>query len=331
MKLSSRTCTLARSLSLSLAVAAAVAVAASPALGDNASVGTSAYQFLKIGVGARQMGMGGATAAVGGDAQAIFWNPAGLATVQRPECATNYLSYFSGVNSGGAAFAQPVGKMSTVGFGLQFLRIGGIPTTTVENQTGEGLDEFAVNNLALSIGYAGEVRRRLFVGASGSYIYEGVTAFSGFSSSAGTINAGCMYKTGFHGTTFGVALRNLGGQFSFYSIEKEDLPLTFAAGVSMRPVLEGLLVAIDVEKPRDNDAGLLVGAEYQPVRDFFVRTGYRAVDARIGDDATSNGDLAGWSFGVGVAGTRRYKIDYAYTSFADLGDAHRFSFAFLVR
>jgi len=304
---------------------------AAAASGDNSSVGTSAYQFLKIGVGARQMGMGGATAAIGGDAQSIFWNPAGLSMVQRPECATNYLSYFSGVNSGGAAFAQPVGKMSTVGFGLQFLRIGGIPTTTVENQTGEGLDEFAVNNLALSMGYAGEVRRRLFVGVSGSYIYEGVTAFSGFSSSAGTINAGCMYKTSFHATTFGAAVRNLGEQFSFYSLEKEDLPLTFVGGVAMRPVSEDLLVAIDVEKPRDNDAGLLVGAEYQPVRDFFVRTGYRAIDARIGDDATSNGDLAGWSFGVGVAGTRRYKLDYAYTSFADLGDAHRFSFAFLIR
>ncbi len=311
--------------------ALAIVFIATAAFADNSSVGTSAYQFLKIGVGARQMAMGGATAAAGGDAQSIFWNPAGLSMVQRPECATNYLSYFSGVSSGGAAFAQPVGKMSTVGFGLQFLRIGGIPTTTLENQTGEGLDEFAVNNLALSMGYAGEVRRRLFVGASASYIYEGVTAFSGFSSAAGTINAGFMYKTSFHSTTVGGAVRNFGGQFSFYSLQKEDLPLTFVAGIATRPVSDDLLVAIDVEKPRDNDAGILVGVEYQPVRDFFVRTGYRTIDSRIGDDATSNGDLAGWSFGVGVAGTRRYKLDYAYTSFADLGDAHRFSFAFFIR
>ncbi|MFN0151503.1 MAG: PorV/PorQ family protein [bacterium] len=320
-----------RRLAARIALALTVVCFAAVASADNSSVGTSAYQFLKIGVGARQMGMGGANVAVGGDAQSIFWNPAGLSMVQRPECATNYLSYFSGVNSGGAAFAQPVGKMSTVGFGLQFLRIGGIPTTTLENQTGEGLDEFAVNNLALSMGYAGQVRRRLFVGASASYIYEGVSAFSGFSSSAGTINAGFLYRTSFHSIAFGGAVRNLGGQFSFYSLEKEDLPLTFVAGIALRPLSDDLLVAIDVEKPRDNDPGALVGVEYQPVRDFFVRTGYRAIDSRIGDDATSNGDLAGWSFGVGVAGTRRYKIDYAYTSFADLGDAHRFSFAYVLR
>jgi hypothetical protein len=101
-------------------------------------------------------------------------------------------------------------------------------------------------------------------------------------------------------------------------------------GVSARPFTRRLLVAVDVEKPRDNDVGVNSGAEYQVVRDFFVRTGYRTLDARIGDDA-ANGDLAGLTFGIGIAGDRRYKVDYAFTSLADLGDVHRITLALTFR
>lgn len=44
-------------------------------------VGTSAMTFLKIPVGARAEGMGGAYVAVANDAFAAFWNPAGIAQV----------------------------------------------------------------------------------------------------------------------------------------------------------------------------------------------------------------------------------------------------------
>ena len=45
--------------------------------------GISAFQFLKIGVGARGVAMGESFVAVANDASALYWNPAGL--VQLPE------------------------------------------------------------------------------------------------------------------------------------------------------------------------------------------------------------------------------------------------------
>ena len=40
--------------------------------------GTAGFQFLKLGVGARPVAMGSAYTAVADDANALFWNPAGL-------------------------------------------------------------------------------------------------------------------------------------------------------------------------------------------------------------------------------------------------------------
>lgn len=301
------------------------------AAAESDAIGTSVFQFLKIGVGARPMGMGGAFTAVADDANAIHWNAAGLAVLQLPEGTTNYLSYFADVNSGGAAFAQPVSRRSTVGFAAQFQRVGGIQTTTNANPTGEGLEQFALNDLAFSIAYATRVADRIYGGANFSYIYEGVTALNGYSSTAGTIDLGLLYRSGVRHTNLAVALRHLGGQLSFYRFEQEDLPLTLVVGVAGRPFMSSLVLALDLEKSRDNDAGVNVGGEYEVVRDFFVRLGHRSIDARVGDAGTSNTDLAGWTFGVGVSGRRRYKIDYAYSSFSDLGDAHRFSLAYIFR
>ena len=42
--------------------------------------GTTAAQFLKIGVGPRAVGMGSAFAATADDITSIYWNPAGLAS-----------------------------------------------------------------------------------------------------------------------------------------------------------------------------------------------------------------------------------------------------------
>ena len=53
-------------------------------------VGTSGGNFLKIGIGARAVGMGEAFVAVANDPSAIYWNSAGVASLIRSELAVSH-------------------------------------------------------------------------------------------------------------------------------------------------------------------------------------------------------------------------------------------------
>ena len=44
--------------------------------------GTTAGQFLKLGVGSRAMALGGAFTAIANDASALYWNPSGLSRIK---------------------------------------------------------------------------------------------------------------------------------------------------------------------------------------------------------------------------------------------------------
>ena len=50
---------------------------------DFSKVGTVGAQFLKIGVGAKYVGMGEASVACVNDAYAMYWNPASLAQLSQ--------------------------------------------------------------------------------------------------------------------------------------------------------------------------------------------------------------------------------------------------------
>jgi len=68
------------------------------------------------------------------------------------------------------------------------------------------------------------------------------------------------------------------------------------------------------------------GVEWEAVRDFFLRGGYRSRFSDLRDRSDDPG-IAGMTFGLGFRKVRAYAIDYAYASLADLGGTHRFSFS----
>src|SRR5512138_2608050 len=76
--------------------------------------GTASAQFLKIGIGARAVGLGEAYGAVADDSYALYWNPAGLGQLKLKSLDLTYSIWLQRINLNYLAFAYPFSK-GTIG------------------------------------------------------------------------------------------------------------------------------------------------------------------------------------------------------------------------
>jgi tetratricopeptide (TPR) repeat protein len=87
-----------------------------------------------VGVGARVSGLGHAYTAVADDVYSVYYNPAGLATLDRPELGTTYSKLLTGLSDGSQpsnsflAYAHPIegGRKGTFGAGWNYFTVGGL-------------------------------------------------------------------------------------------------------------------------------------------------------------------------------------------------------------
>ncbi|MHB2026962.1 MAG: type IX secretion system membrane protein PorP/SprF [Elusimicrobiota bacterium] len=113
---------------LLILIAAAALAATSPA--------RAAYDDL--GVSARVMGLGNAFTAVADDAYSVYYNPAGLAQLPRPEFGTSYAKLYPGLSDNSnlqntfLVYAQPIdgGKQGGIGVGLDYFSLDSLYTET---------------------------------------------------------------------------------------------------------------------------------------------------------------------------------------------------------
>jgi len=115
-----------------LALLALVVLAAAPAWGAaDGRKGTSGATELLIPVGARGTALSGTAAGDATGLEAIFWNPAGLATVEGTEVMFTHTSYIADMKVNYAAAATRVGSIGVLMDGFGFT---GIPTPPECNQ-----------------------------------------------------------------------------------------------------------------------------------------------------------------------------------------------------
>jgi hypothetical protein len=308
--------------------------------------GTTAAEFLKIGVGPRATGMGSAFVAVSDDASAMYWNPAGIAGLDKHEIMISHSRWIGDLDFNYVGAVFHFDKIGNVGFSLTMLSVPEMVVRTEIFQDGTG-ETFDAADLSAAITYAGMVGKRFSVGGTVKFIQQRIWHTK---AQAFAIDLGTKYQTDFFGgLVIGATISNFGTDLQMsgrdlrtfvdpdptssgnndqvpvnFETDKWNLPLNFQFGIAFRPIntrMNTVLIAIDALHPSSNYESLNVGMEYGFQERVFLRAGYESLfldDVEVGingglgvNQVLFNGVLA--------------KFSYGYKSAGRLGDIHTVS------
>lgn len=295
-----------------LAVAAGVAGAA--------EAGSSAAAFLKIGVGARAVGMGEAAAAVAAGPEALYWNPAGLAAYERGAVSFTHNEWLEDVRYEYLGLSYPLLNVGTFAFTAGRVSMGEIEG---RNEQGDPTGTFNASDMALSLGYARRLLKILTVGVGAEYVTEKIEAESA-ATFAGT--AGAIVDTPLAGLAAGVSASNVGGELKFIE-EGDPLPMVVRGGLAYLLPFGGeanrLTVAADAVKFNDSDdVKVNGGVEYWFMGTVAARAGYKA-------NYDEDGVTGGLGFKYAASERLGLAADYAYADMGVFGATHRISLGML--
>ncbi len=309
--------------------AALVALVATAPVGAQQGAGVTGASVLQLPAGSRAPSFSGAYAGATGDADVLFYNPAGLSSFHAG-AALAYSPLVDGMSFGSAAGSFHIGALA-LGAGISYLDGG-----TVDEQTPDPLfggqrgqltgQQVSASESAARIAAALPLMRgRLRVGAAAGFVS---TALAGTTSGAPLFDLGAQAGI-VPGLTAGAAVRNLGGSLGSDSTAaplpaEARLGLTFARAL---PTGLGLALSADfVSQLKEHTSGVVGGIEAGLMPSASRRFG--AV-ARVGYSGNQGSDgLAPLQLGGGLT-LGAFALDYTFQDLKYFGAEHRLGLRWL--
>lgn len=307
--------------------------------------GSSAGQFLKIGVGARAEGMGSAFVAVSNDASAIYWNPAVISRLENNSALFSHTYWLAETSHNFAGIIVKLMNGHSLALNYTSLTMDDMQVTNEFYQEGTG-EYFSVSDMALGISYAFNLTNDFSVGFTAKYILQNIWHMN---ASAFALDVGIFYLTPVEGLSLGMSITNVGSKikyegednFIYYSfdpfkhgnndkifseikMDSWDLPLTFRVGLAYRILkseINNIVISADAVHPNDYNEYVNVGIEYSFRKTIFLRSGYKSLFKIDSEE--------GLTAGVGllyyITDFIPMKVDYSYSDFGRLKEVHKIS------
>ena len=306
--------------------------------------GTAAAPELLVPVGARAIGQGGASLATISGLESIFWNPAGLARMERATSVMfSHTNYLADIGVDYVAAGAEVFGDAYLALTVKSLSFGQIPVTTEDQPDGTG-ELTSPTYLTMGGTFSRLISDRISAGVTANFVYEkmaNVTA-STFAFTAGVQYAGLG---GIDGLSVGVALKNLGPALKYdgdglerlvvvndatrpsatlkLEAASDDLPSTIEVGVGYTTAFAAqgqLTLSSTFQNNNFSEDEYKLGAEYVYDSRFFVRGGYDFSSESEGQEYVF-GLAAGLGVRSMISGVE-VTVNYAYRSVKYFGGSH---------
>ena len=325
------------------------------------NVATTSAAFLEIGPGARSLGMGSAYVSVANDASSLYWNPAGIVNVSKPEVQSFYTPWLVETQYYYNTAVVPMGQYGNIGFSFTAITMDEMMVRTVQDpEPSEYGQKFDAGNISMGIAYAKKLTDRFSFGFQTKFIQESIWQMSaqGFA-----VDIGTLFITK-RDLRIGMSVSNFGGKLGMegnntlvdidvdetiygnndridgnLGTAKWPLPLLFRFGLSREFTFASnmkCLLAVDAIHPNNNPEYLNIGLEYSAMDMVFLRIGksHTFYELSFFEEGVSSGigPEQGLSFGAGV----KYQIprgpviniDYVFTDFGVFNNIEGYSISF---
>jgi hypothetical protein len=280
-----------------------------PVLGQG-QAGTD-IAVLEAGVGARALGMGSAFTAVADNADAPYWNPAGLGFINKQEITTMQTRLSTDTDHYYVSYVNPAFG-GVLGISWIQVGLGNIIQTSsevdVHNEV-QNINVFSYFSNAYLLSYGKEINERLSVGVTAKYLTSDMFQVQGGQASGYSVSPGVLIKL----SKFRIALKldDIINQQTWGTGAVEQVPPKLRIGLAYQSPNPGLF-AVDISQTISPGYAPAVSAGYEwNERGMSLRTGY-----------TEGGFTAGAGFAIQHA-----RVDYAYVNQRALSkdNVHRIS------
>ena len=299
--------------------------------------GILAGPFLRMGLGARALGMGGAFTGVAEGPTAAYYNPGGMPFLEQPQWAASYrflsldrtfsyLGYSQGIRPKVAANSSE--KPFNGGMALSWI-YAGVDNIDGRGFSGQDIGTFSTHENAVALSFGLSPARFIGIGLSAKVLHarypnvgEDDAAISEFSFG---MDFGLLLKPASF-LSIGFMVKDLNAKYDWKTdkvyekdINKIDrFPKTYRGGIGIHIPWNQTLIAFDVLTDNQHeDEVYFVGVETMPIQSVVLRAG-------LNDGNFSGG--AGFHFSLFH---RPAEIEYAMvTKDYDVASEHVFSWIF---